>query len=253
MTAIFPSAVPTELQLLTAINNTMVTLNADAGIGDTSFTVDDPSPLPATGYLTFDDHESSPETIYYSGISGVNLTGVTRGADGTSAGVHVAGCHLEMRWNAAYHNLLVTELIAAITNIKDRFGLNTNIVIPTGIAVQDTDGIGIGAALVASAILSMTSTTKGVLPPRMTTTQRDAIVSPATGLVLFNTTTGEYNYYNGAAWLVLVEVNASGDIVLTTAAKGIIVTTPDGLHTVRLAAANIDADGNSSITTEVVS
>ena len=40
----------------------------------------------------------------------------------------------------------------------------------------------------ASAALDITSTTGGLLPPRMTTTQRDAI-SAAKGLVLFNTTT----------------------------------------------------------------
>ena len=40
----------------------------------------------------------------------------------------------------------------------------------------------------ASAAFAVNSTTKGFLPPRMTTTQRDAITSPATGLTVFNTT-----------------------------------------------------------------
>ena len=40
----------------------------------------------------------------------------------------------------------------------------------------------------ASSALDITSTTGGLLPPRMTTTQRDAISSAAIGLVLFNTT-----------------------------------------------------------------
>ena len=52
----------------------------------------------------------------------------------------------------------------------------------------------------ASAIMEMESTTKGFLPPRMTTTQRDAIGSPATGLVVYNTTTDKLNVYTGAAW-----------------------------------------------------
>lgn len=56
---------------------------------------------------------------------------------------------------------------------------------------------------VASAQLSITSTTKGFLPPRMTTTQRNAISSPATGLQVFNTTTNELEFYNGTAWTAI--------------------------------------------------
>ena len=47
----------------------------------------------------------------------------------------------------------------------------------------------------ASAILGITSTTKGLLIPRLTTAQRDAIGSPATGLLIFNTTTNQFEYY----------------------------------------------------------
>lgn len=56
------------------------------------------------------------------------------------------------------------------------------------------------AAPVATALLEMTSTTRGLLPPRMTGAQRDAIASPATGLVVYNTTTNKLNVYTGAAW-----------------------------------------------------
>jgi hypothetical protein len=43
----------------------------------------------------------------------------------------------------------------------------------------------------ASALLQVDSTTQGVLFPRMTTTQKNAIASPATGLVVFDTTLGK--------------------------------------------------------------
>ena len=53
----------------------------------------------------------------------------------------------------------------------------------------------------ASAALDITSTTGGLLVPRMTETQRDAISSPATGLMIYQIdgTVGFY-YYNGSSW-----------------------------------------------------
>ena len=57
-----------------------------------------------------------------------------------------------------------------------------------------------GLAQDPSAQLDLISTTKGLLPPRMTTTQRDAINSPAEGLVVFNTTDNALNVYNGSQW-----------------------------------------------------
>ncbi len=52
----------------------------------------------------------------------------------------------------------------------------------------------------ASALLDVQSTVKGVLLPRMTTTQRNAIASPATGLEIYNTTTNRKEIYNGTFW-----------------------------------------------------
>jgi len=52
----------------------------------------------------------------------------------------------------------------------------------------------------ASASLDITSTTRGFLLPRMTTTQRNAITSPATGLSIYNTTTSDIEFYNGTVW-----------------------------------------------------
>lgn len=52
----------------------------------------------------------------------------------------------------------------------------------------------------ASAILDVTSTTKGLLLPRLTTVQRDAIVSPEAGLLIYNTTTKKINIFVGAGW-----------------------------------------------------
>jgi hypothetical protein len=49
---------------------------------------------------------------------------------------------------------------------------------------------------IASSKLTIESTTQGFLPPRMTSTERDAIASPAVGLQIFNTTTSCVEYYD---------------------------------------------------------
>ncbi|CAN5916252.1 hypothetical protein BH11BAC7_BH11BAC7_10650 [soil metagenome] len=58
-----------------------------------------------------------------------------------------------------------------------------------------------GAAPNGSAMLDITSTTSGFLMPRMTTVQRSAIPAPATGLRVYDTTTGGFWFYNGAIWV----------------------------------------------------
>jgi hypothetical protein len=52
----------------------------------------------------------------------------------------------------------------------------------------------------ASALLDISSTTKGFLPPRMTTTQVNAIASPAEGLVVYSTTENALCLYTGSSW-----------------------------------------------------
>jgi len=60
--------------------------------------------------------------------------------------------------------------------------------------------VGVGGAPNSKAALTVTSTTQGFLPPRMTTTERNAITSPTAGLVIYNSTTNKLNVYTGAAW-----------------------------------------------------
>ncbi len=60
--------------------------------------------------------------------------------------------------------------------------------------------IGAPGAPDGSAMLEVTSGTgnnKGLLMPRMTTIQRDAITSPATGLMIYNTTANQAQVNTG--------------------------------------------------------
>jgi hypothetical protein len=60
-----------------------------------------------------------------------------------------------------------------------------------------------GGSANAAALLTGISTSQGFLPPTMTTTQRDAIASPATGLTIYNSTTQRLNTYTGTSWETL--------------------------------------------------
>lgn len=63
--------------------------------------------------------------------------------------------------------------------------------------------VGIGTTTPdASSILELDSTTQGMLTPRMTEAERDAIGSPATGLLIYQTNNAPgFYYYNGSAWV----------------------------------------------------
>lgn len=70
----------------------------------------------------------------------------------------------------------------------------------------------LAAGLDAVAIAEWQSTTKGILFPRMTNTQRDAISTPPTGLVIYSTTSSEIQQYNGSSWVSTGGVG-SGDLL----------------------------------------
>lgn len=89
---------------------------------------------------------------------------------------------------------------------------------PSGTVIGDSlffdNGVsaGLGTATPsASALLEISSTTQGLLTPRMTTAQRDAIPSPATGLFIYNLTTSFFNYWDGVAW-IQVDSSTGGDV-----------------------------------------
>jgi hypothetical protein len=84
--------------------------------------------------------------------------------------------------------------------LRRPLGLALLLTLPVA-ALAQGPGVGIGtAAPNASAALDVSSTTKGLLPPRLTQTQRDAIQTPAAGLTVYNTTTGKLNTWSGTSW-----------------------------------------------------
>ena len=105
-----------------------------------------------------------------------------------------------------------------------------------------------------SAILELQSTSQGFLLPRMNATQMNAIPSPLSGLMVFNTTAGEAFYYDGTTWSPVAATAAAGwnltgnagtspatDYIGTSDAQPLVFRT-DGNEQMRL-----DVNGNLGI------
>ena len=77
----------------------------------------------------------------------------------------------------------------------------------------------------ASSILDITAEDKGILIPQMTSVVRDGIVTPASGLLIYNTTDLRFNYYE-SGWKTFspayYEVNAISPITITSNLDAII-------------------------------
>ncbi|MCX6278555.1 MAG: fibrobacter succinogenes major paralogous domain-containing protein [Bacteroidetes bacterium] len=91
--------------------------------------------------------------------------------------------------NAAYATLMIMFFIGSMFAQTGNVGINND-----------------GTSPAASAMLDVSATNKGFLPPRMTTVQRNAISSPVAGLVIFNTDERTLNVYIGTSWGLLSPV-----------------------------------------------
>lgn len=82
------------------------------------------------------------------------------------------------------------------TKLHHTDGTEMLTVIETGVGIGDTEPD-------PTALLELNSTSKGFLPPRMTSDQRDLIVSAANGLVIFNTTVNALQVRYNGSWNTL--------------------------------------------------
>ena len=71
--------------------------------------------------------------------------------------------------------------------------------------------VGIGTTTPnTSAKVDITSTTQGFLKPRLTSVEKNAITTPATGLEVYDSTTNTPNYYNGTTWVGVASNQSTG-------------------------------------------
>lgn len=113
-----------------------------------------------------------------------------------------------------YGGVIVNE--GGDANVDFRIEGDTNANLFFTDASADNIGIGTGTPS-ASAILDISSTTKGFKPPAMTSTQRGAISTPAVGLLVYQTDGTEGTYeYTSAGWRIINAAAGGGSGTVTS-------------------------------------
>jgi hypothetical protein len=138
----------------------------------------------------------------------VNGTARVRGAGTTGATFALtvqnsASTNIMRLQDDGYLNVTSGVFTSALRGVNVEF---TNLLYGANFWCTVDGSIKIGSgqsASVASAIFQADSTTRGFLPPRMTTTQKNAIATPATGLMVYDTTLNLMALYNGTTWTTL--------------------------------------------------
>lgn len=142
----------------------------------------------------------------------------------------------KINWLNTIKILVLTAILSGLY-IPDAFAQN--------VAITDD------AAYTAhpSAMLDVKSTNKGLLIPRLTTAQRNAISSPASGLMVYDISVGAIFYYTGSAWNRFAHVGelfsiSSNNVYLTNPAwnLGIGTSTPSGKLEIKGNASAADDD-----------
>jgi hypothetical protein len=157
--------------------------------------------LTSTGYNTAVGYNA-----LYSTVSSSSLEAQFNTAIGRQSGMN--------NIKGSYNTFLGAGSDASLTNLTNATAIGYGAEVTANNAIQLGNGnvtqvttagsVGIGTTSPnANAALEIVSTTKGLLLPRLTTLQRDAMSSTPAGLVIFNTTDGKVQAYTGSAWVDL--------------------------------------------------
>ena len=204
------AVVSSEAMRITNTKNVLIGTSTDAGY---KLDVNGTARLLGT---TFGGEINGPSNFYINGSSNgagtiylrpatLNVSGATIFTSSTTpqAGINVTGASNS---TGANYWEIGTDANAYFINALNRSSGNYNK--PAYIDAQrlilnsgSAGSVLIGTSTdIASSRLTVTSTTQGFLPPRMTTAQRDLISSPAAGLIIYNTSTNKHQGYNGTTW-----------------------------------------------------
>jgi hypothetical protein len=142
-------------------------------------------------------------TAVFSKEVGINTAPVSQNALTVQA---IATGRDVLRLNNTAGTLIAEYYVDGSNNgemyVRNSVGTTRVLLTSSGNASYFVDALAVGASSAnASAILDATSTTKGFLPPRMTTTQKNAIASPANGLIVFDTDLQNICYRRDGVWV----------------------------------------------------
>ena len=106
--------------------------------------------------------------------------------------------------------------------MKKIFAFLTVLLIASSAFAQSVGINSDGSAPNGSAMLDVSSTTKGFLVPRLTAVQKAAITSPATGLLIYQTDgTAGFYYYTGSAWTLVGTGSGNGSVTSVATGTGL--------------------------------
>jgi len=135
--------------------------------------------------------------ITINSLGGAGALSLVEGTYSSIAGGDVFGPSPNLA-QVFFANVITTGITRLDTTMATRFTVDgTN-----WFSNRTTGAVGLGAQPDISSLLSLTSTTQGFLPPRMTTAQRDAIPTPDVGLLIYNTQSLELEVFDGTSWVV---------------------------------------------------
>jgi uncharacterized protein (TIGR02145 family) len=187
---------------------------------------------PAEGLIIFQTDATSGLYFFKSGVwTKLDVTGITpaqatilANISGVNTGdqINITGNAATVTTNANLTGPI--KSVGNVTSVTSQTGTGSTFVMaasPTltapilGVATAASIAVGTSTPN-SSAILEASSISKGFLPPRMTAVNRNTIVSPIAGLMVWCAdcgTNGELQVYNGTAWTNMVGTAAAAVIV----------------------------------------
>jgi hypothetical protein len=240
----YPTNDPSDGSLLIAANNVASTLNGGMSGGATAMTLASTVHFPLKGGVTVES-----EAILYTNNDTATsvLSGLTRGADSTTAAIHADGTAVYMNMQARHHNALKDEVIAVATDMRNVIKQD----------LDDTQGLSTTAATMKMRVDQIARTIRDIKGGATTTADwkddpRAPISTLFTGRILqmTQTTNGTFSA-NSTTSYTTTGLQATISPMTTTSKILIMVSQSFGVEGPGTCKSSIDRDGN--IVNEVVS